>query len=153
MKMTPWLCACAGSILILLGRCSGMDLSDVHRDFGSVSTSAPKLSSGTSIAVRLSDPISSETAHTGDPWRGVITRSIAFPGGTIPAGGAVDGVVTAVRSARTGHRPMVTLEVITLSTGGRLASVRAAANPPLVADSRRSPVILTEGMSMDFRVR
>jgi len=93
--------------------------------------------SGTSIAVRLAESVSSETAGRGDRWQGVVTNSVIVDGReVIPAGSTVEGAVAAVREARKGTRAMLELQVKSVVVEGRKASLPANAEPVIAGSPR-----------------
>jgi len=102
-----------------------------------VSTS-PRLATGSTLQVSLSDAISSETAKVGDSWNGTIAEAVSGARGVvIPAGSAVNGVVTACIPAKRGSLAMLDLAVRGIDVNGRHDTVIANA-PQVVAGSTRA---------------
>jgi len=67
--------------------------------------------------------ISSETALTGDHWRGSVTSAVHVDGKeVIPAGSEVEGVVVAAEEARRGSRARLELAVRSVQVGDRRTS-------------------------------
>jgi len=74
---------------------------------------------GTAITVTVSTPISSETAQVGDAWTGVVKNNVVVGEKTvIPAGSAVSGTVSAVKSAVKGDRAMLDLAIGSMTVEG-----------------------------------
>jgi hypothetical protein len=65
--------------------------------------------------VTLGSGLSSENASVGDAWTG----SVVNGRDGIPAGSAVSGTVSTVRSARKGDRAMLDLKLTSITLGGR----------------------------------
>jgi hypothetical protein len=102
--------------------------------FGGTRITVP---SGTGLDVRLAQSISSETAHTGDPWRGIVTSAVEIDGHeVIPAGSTVEGVVVAAKEARRGDRAKLELGVRAIRIGDRRVSLRANAEPVIAGSTR-----------------
>jgi hypothetical protein len=78
-------------------------------------TSRVTVPSGTSLAVTLGTSLTSESASVGDTWTG----SVVSGREGIPAGSAVSGTVSAVKSARKGDRAMLDLRLTSITAGGR----------------------------------
>jgi len=94
--------------------------------------------SGTSMSIRLTSTISSETAKAGDAWTGVVAAPVVVGDKVvIPVGSGVDGVVEGVQAAKRGSRAMLDLAVENVSADGRVHDV-AATGEPVVAGSPRA---------------
>lgn len=125
---------------------------------------APRIPSGARIHVLLGHAIGAGT-HVGDAWRGVLESDVALAGGgRLPAGSAVDGIVSAVpnRSQRTPRN--LELRLIRVAAGGRVIPLRAASIGFLPPSQATSPaavstnvlhtaLALKEGAEVMFRVR
>jgi hypothetical protein len=74
--------------------------------FSAALASAEKFPNGTHVTVRISNTISSGSAHKGEGWEGVLTRDAVVRGKTIAkAGDRVKGKVTYVKSSGRLHAP------------------------------------------------
>jgi hypothetical protein len=82
-----------------------------------VSASVPHVTvpSGSSLGVTLGTQLTSESANVGDAWSGTVADGREG----IPAGSAVRGTVSGVRSAEKGNRAMLDLTLSSISVGGR----------------------------------
>lgn len=86
------------------------------------SSAGPTVSvpSGTPVAVSVGAAISSETANVGDGWSGTVENPVMVDGRTvIPAGSAVQGIVSAATPARKGDRAMIDLGLSSVVINGR----------------------------------
>lgn len=93
---------------------------------------------GTALSVRLTSTISSETAHAGDAWTGVVTAPVIVDDKVvIPVGSAVTGMVAGAREAERGSRAMLELAVEHVEADGKQHDVDAASEP-VVAGSPRA---------------
>jgi len=81
--------------------------------------------SGTTISVRLTDAVSSETANVGDTFRGSLDSPVVVDDNVaIPAGADVVGRVVDVKSAgRFAGQSLLTLELTKISYNGRSYSI------------------------------
>jgi hypothetical protein len=82
--------------------------------------------SGTSLPVRLVDPIDSETAIQGQTFHATLNSSLAVDGDTaIPAGYDVQGHVVTVQSAgKFAGQSLLVLELDRISAGGKTYSIQ-----------------------------
>ena len=86
----------------------------------------------TPIDVVLARSISSETAHPGDVWRGVVIENVVREHDVvIPAGTRASGIVTAARSTRKGSRAMVELSVRSLELPQAAARIQGPLDVPV----------------------
>lgn len=96
------------------------------------------LPAGSEVPVRVGTRLSSEHAHVGDSWSGVVTRSVYANGElVVPAGTTVSGTVAAVRPAERGERAMLQLGLSRLHIGDRSYRVRGRSEA-VVAGSPRT---------------
>ena len=99
------------------------------------------LPAGTRIAVTLGSTISSETAHIGDAWRGMVTRDVVTSTGAgIPAGSRVVGEVASVTAARRGSRAMLQLELTRIRIDGNEQPISASAAAVIAGSTRKRNV-------------
>lgn len=101
--------------------------------------SSPKhtLVSGTRIDVVLGSNLSSENVGVGDGWHGTVQEAVATEnGGMIPAGSAVDGVVTGVVPAKRGLRAMLDLGVRHIRVNGHDTAVMAGSESVIAGSPR-----------------
>jgi hypothetical protein len=92
---------------------------------------------GTSIRVRLSEAVSSETAKAGDAWHGIVEAPVVVDGDEIVAtGSGVEGVVTGAVPARRGNRALLELEVREVNIRDRGTSLRATSDPVIAGSPR-----------------
>ena len=93
---------------------------------------------GTAITVTVSTPLSSETAQVGDTWTGVVKDNVVVGEKTvIPAGSAVSGTVSAVKSAAKGDRAMLDLAIGSMMVEGAGYTANATTTA-IVAGSTRA---------------
>ena len=86
-----------------------------------------KVPTGSQIDVRLKQSLSSETAHRGDRWAGVVMNPVVIDGReVIPSGATVEGVVVAAEEARRGSRAKLQLGVRGVLLGDRKTTLRAS---------------------------
>lgn len=138
MKLTQWMWIVLGAAAILTSSCNGTE-----RTGSSVARAglfaAPRVTvpAGTTLEVELAQTLSSETAHRGDAWRGVVTNTVIVNGKeVIPAGSAVVGVVTVAEEARQGSRARLGLGVRQVRIGNRKIEVRGDADPVTAGSTR-----------------
>jgi len=83
--------------------------------------------SGTSVAIRLLDPIDSETAQPGQTFRATLDAPLPTDGDVaVPSGYDVKGHVVDVKSAgKFAGQSLLVLELDSVSVGGRLYGVQA----------------------------
>jgi len=92
---------------------------------------------GSQIDVRLKQSVSSETAHRGDRWQGVVMVPVVIDGReVIPSGTAVEGVVVAAEEARRGSRARLQLGVRAVLVGDRRTTLRAQSEPVIAGSTR-----------------
>jgi outer membrane lipoprotein SlyB len=83
-----------------------------------------KIPAGTSVEVRITDKLNSETANVGQPFHGVLAAPITANGRTFPRGASVTGeVVNIERSGRLSTPGELHLTLRTIRTGGRTYAV------------------------------
>src|SRR5678815_5405063 len=83
-----------------------------------------KIPAGTSVEVRITDRLNSETANVGQTFHGVLAAPIAANGRTFPKGASVTGeVVNIERSGRLSTPGELHLTLRTIRTGGRTYAV------------------------------
>lgn len=160
MRLESSLNICAGAMIGWLGGCLiGTTQLSNHVPNSAAATlvtsvSAPRIAAGTTLTVRLGDPLSSRTARRGDSWRGVLLQNLVTADGTvIEAGGAVDGIVSDASATRGSHGAL-SLRAISVSARGRIVAVRAALDPVasrLPATAPSGPIAIREGTVMVFR--
>jgi len=86
--------------------------------------------SGTRIQVALREDVSSETATVGDAWHGFLAENVpTLNGAPIPAGTAVDGIVSVVVPARRGTPALIELGLRSLRVHGQPESVASSSEP------------------------
>ena len=123
--------AAAGGIS---GGVAGTSGSGVNRDrAGRISGEVP---SGTELDVRLSEPLSSETATVEQRFQAVTAADVLEDGRVlIPAGSRVRGVVSSVdRASRTDRRGEMTLAFDQITINGRNYEMRGTLTEVLEAD-------------------
>ena len=122
--------------LLLLNGCNEV-ATDAQAAPGAVRTPSHLLPAGTSIDVVLGSELSSETASVGDGWHGTVQEAVAIQnGGMIPAGSAVDGVVTGVIPAKRGLRAMLDLGVRHIRVNGHDEAVQASTESVIAGSPR-----------------
>jgi hypothetical protein len=96
---------------------------------------------GTSIQVRLDSKISTEQARQGDTWTGTVAQSV-YSGGqvVIPAGSAVQGVVTSAAQGTHSTPASIDLAVRRVNMNGGSRTLYADTEP-IVAGSHRAKKI------------
>jgi len=93
--------------------------------------------SGTTLAVRLDQTLSSETVRRGDSWQGVVTRPLIVDGReVIPSGATVEGTVVAAEEARRGSRAKLELGVRAVRIGDRKTALNASSDPVIAGSPR-----------------
>src|SRR5258706_9517278 len=93
--------------------------------------------SGTTLAVRLDQTLSSETGRRGDSWEGVVTRPLIVDGReVIPSGATVEGTVVAAEEARRGSRARLELGVRAVRIGDRKTALSASSDPVIAGSPR-----------------
>ena len=87
-----------------------------------------RVPNGTALSIRLQDPLDSETANAGDPFRATLSAPIDLDGGiVVPSDADVTGRVVDVHSAgRFKGAAMLTLELTQLRFNGRSYAIRTA---------------------------
>ena len=110
----------------------------------STSSSAPAsnpgvtVPAGTAVNVTIDVKLSSETAHPGDAWTGVVKDPVVI--GTtapIPSGATVNGVIEAVKPAERGDRALLLLAIQSVTVNGRTHNFSATSDS-MVAGSTRA---------------
>ena len=93
---------------------------------------------GTPIKVAVDAQISSETAHAGDTWTGVVKEPVVIgTAAPIPAGSIVRGVITGSLAAERGNRAFLALSVTSVTIDGKEHAV-AAGTDSIIAGSPRA---------------
>jgi hypothetical protein len=92
---------------------------------------APKpivIPAGTALSVRLDQPVSSKTNHTGDPFQATVSSPIVIHGKTIvPTGARAAGTLTEVKDAgRFKGAASLTMALNTVAIGGKPHQVQTA---------------------------
>ena len=112
-----------------------------HRYTRNASTKQVLVPTGTSLDVRLDAELSTEVVHAGESWTGTVTQDVVTPNGlAIPAGSAVQGVITSNSQGTHSKRPQMDLAVRSVSLNGQSRPFRADA-PPIIAGSARAKKI------------
>jgi hypothetical protein len=102
--------------------------------FGGPSLTVPV---GTVIDVQLSQTLSSETAHAGEPWQGSVTIPVYVDGReVIPSGSVLNGVVVRAEKAQQGSRARLELRVTSVRIGDRQTSLSAYSDPVIAGSPR-----------------
>jgi hypothetical protein len=127
--------AAAALASILAFGCNPSDRStDVGAGRGGVLVNVP---SGSQLDVRLKQSLSSETAHRGDRWAGVVMNPVVIDGReVIPSGATVEGVVVAAEEARRGSRARLQLGVRGVLLGDRKTTLHASSEPVIAGSPR-----------------
>ena len=95
--------------------------------FSAVLASAERFPNGTHVTVRISNTLSSGSAHKGEGWEGVLTRDIATHGRIVAkAGDPVKGKVSYVKSSGRLHAPGEISIRLTSINGDRVYSTRVS---------------------------
>lgn len=82
--------------------------------------------SGTSMAIRLIDPIDSEKAEPGQSFRATLDASLPSDGDAVPSGYDVKGHIEEVKSAgKFAGQSLLVLQLDSISVGGRLYGIDA----------------------------
>ena len=93
---------------------------------------------GTSVAITMATPLTSETDRVGATWTGMTHSPAVFDGQiVIPEGSSVSGTVTSVRPARKGHLAMLDLAMDVITVDGRAYEVSGRMES-IVAGSARA---------------
>lgn len=96
---------------------------------------------GTSLDVRLDAELSTEVVHPGESWTGKVTQDVVTGSGlAIPAGSAVEGVITSNSQGTHSTRPQMDLGLRSVTLNGQSRPFRAD-TPPIVAGSDRAKKI------------
>jgi hypothetical protein len=134
MKRTMVIAALATIMTLpLLGGCREGRVADSGHGL------APRMTvpSGTHLTVRLASGVSSETAHVGDAWSGVVVSPVRVDGHEIMAAGAeVRGTVTGAQGARRGSRAMLDVAIEEVVVDGRTVSLPAATDAVIAGSPR-----------------
>lgn len=97
----------------------------------------PDVPTGTPLRVRLTTPVSSETAKQGDTWEGTtVSNVIVDERVVVPAGTMVRGRVKEVREAAKGDRAMLDLEATALEMNGEWKKIEAGSEPVIAGSTR-----------------
>lgn len=95
------------------------------------------VAAGTSINVRLDSAISTDNTHRGDAWSGTVSENVVTNSGVaIPAGSAVQGVVTSFVQGTHDARAQLALGLRSVTVNGRPRSMFAQAAPIIAGTSR-----------------
>ena len=115
MRIPLWISLAALAAAVVLSGCRNDQRAADNTGPGSTVSRVAHVTvpSGTSFEVTLGTSLSSETAGVGDAWTG----SVLNGRDGIPAGSAVRGTVSAVRSARKGDRAMLDLRLTSIIVG------------------------------------
>ena len=135
MKNPCWLIAIAMVSAFAMG-CVQSDSGSGGADgmFGGSRITVP---SGTTLAVRLDQTLSSETVRRGDSWQGVVTSPVVVDGReVIPSGATVEGMVVAAEEARRGSRARLELGVRAVRIGDRKTAFIASSDPVIAGSPR-----------------
>jgi hypothetical protein len=99
--------------------------------------SGPKIPAGTQFPVRLTTPVSTETAQAGDPWEGTLAGSVTVDGEVVAsAGSVVRGQVQNVLEAKKGDRAMLDLQVTSIEIAGKAHELTAETDPVIAGSPR-----------------
>jgi hypothetical protein len=113
VRHSLWISFFAVAAMVVLSGCR--DDPQSAQDNGNVTTAAHvTVPSGTALEVTLGTGLSSENASVGDAWSGEVVHGREG----IPAGSAVSGTVSAVKSAQKGDRAMIDLKLTSITAGG-----------------------------------
>jgi len=124
MRKTFIVALVAASALPLLSGCTGTDVGADRSVTSSPAglarvTSRFAVPAGRHLIVRLTSTVSSENARVGDPWSGIVVRSVSAGNeDLIPARSQVHGIVTGAHGAGRGTRAMLDLAVEEVSIDG-----------------------------------
>ena len=92
---------------------------------------------GTTMDIRLTSGISSETASRGDSWNGVVVSPVIVGNRVaIPAGSPVSGRVTVAQAAERGTRAELGLDLRTVWVDANSYRVRAQTEPVIAGSPR-----------------
>ncbi len=92
---------------------------------------------GTGIKIAVDVQISSETAHEGDAWTGVVKEPVVIgTAAPIPAGSTVSGIIAGVRPAEKGSRALLLLAVRSVEVGGKSHAIDAVADSIIAGSTR-----------------
>lgn len=122
-----------------LSGCLGRNEESASSDEGgsSLPLAAPTVPAGTSLAVRLTSNISSETARVGDAWSGVVEGPVTVGSEVVVADGSrVGGVVSGVQEAKRGSRALLELAVESVETERGSRNVHAVTEPVIAGSPR-----------------
>ena len=132
-RMFPIVLATIGVLVVGCLRSDGQS-GGLAGIFGGPRVTVP---AGAEISVRLAQSLSSETAHSGDSWEGVVTRPVTVGDRVvIPAGAEVQGVVVSAREAQRGSRASLELGVRAVKVEDRKVALRASAEPVIAGSTR-----------------
>jgi hypothetical protein len=127
-------------VLVTAGACLPSDPTDNSAGLGAKSSwfgSRATVPEGTSLSVRLTSGISSETAAEGDHWSGVLAAPVILRDRVVmPVGDEVRGVVTGARGAARGTRAMLDLAVESVRVGDRDIPVDAGTEAVIAGSTR-----------------
>lgn len=99
--------------------------------------SGPRIPAGTTLSVRLTTPVSSETAKAGDAWEGTLASSVTVEGEVVAsAGEIVRGRVQNVLEAKKGDRAMLDLQVTSIEINGKSHDLTADTDPVIAGSPR-----------------
>jgi hypothetical protein len=117
MRTHPTVATAAASYvlsILLIGGCSG-----THTEIRPATSAA--IRAGTSVVVRVSDAISTESAIVGTPFVGVLESGVRDSGGTeiAPAGAKAFGRVVDSQGGGAVKEPRLAIALMTIETDGR----------------------------------
>jgi len=93
--------------------------------------------SGTALAVTVNTKLSTETAHAGDPWTGVVKDNVIVGDKVvIPAGSVVNGTISEAKPAKSGDRATLALAVGSIAVDGKSYAVNAGTEPIIAGSTR-----------------
>lgn len=96
-----------------------------------------KVPAGTQIKLTVDAGISSETAHQGDTWTGVVKEPVVIgTSAPIPAGSVVHGVVSGAREAEKGSRAMLVLHLTSVEVNGTTHHLSASTDSIIAGSTR-----------------
>ena len=92
---------------------------------------------GTGVNVTIDAKITSETAHAGDAWTGVVKEPVVIgTAAPIPAGATVNGVVEAVKPAERGDRALLLLAIQSVTVNGKTHNFSATSDSMIAGSTR-----------------
>ncbi len=127
----------AGTLVMLTLGTGANAMTRHHHNRNTTTNRNVMVAAGTSINVRIDSAISTDNTHQGDAWNGTVSENVVTGSGiAIPAGSAIQGVVTSFAQGTHDTRAQLALGLRSVTVNGQPRSMFAQAAPVIAGTSR-----------------